>query len=78
MQPHSWTAAFERVCAESDPAKLHTLITEFEDAIVMRSLELSHDKGALDDQAELAAMREAANVLLRIKTEKLGWRDLQR
>jgi hypothetical protein len=72
-QPYSWTAPYERALAEIDIGQLHARVLEAEDAMLMRSLEIRDDKST-EVQAELSALRAAADELLKVKTEKLGWR----
>ena len=73
-KPYPWTAPYERALAETDIGQLHARVLEAEDAMLMRSLEIPRDDKSTEIQAELSALRAAADELLKVKTEKLGWR----
>jgi hypothetical protein len=65
-----WQELYELALVEPDRKKLAQLITAAEEGIFRRTQELT--KSQADDQ-ERAAMAEAVEKLLIIKTEKLGW-----
>jgi hypothetical protein len=73
-KPYSWTAPYERALAETDINQLHARVLEAEDAMLTRCLEIRRDDKSKEIQAELTALRAAADELLKVKTEKLGWR----
>jgi hypothetical protein len=73
-EAYSWTTSYERAIAETDMTQLHSRVVEAEDAMLTRSLEISRDDTSPETQAELAALRAAADGLLKVKTDKLGWR----
>jgi hypothetical protein len=50
--------------------KLHQLVSQTEEALFRRSLEIAPDG---DDRGERKAMTASAEGLLRIKTDVLGW-----
>jgi hypothetical protein len=66
----SWEEVFKSSVIETDLEKLTFLVGAAEAAIVRRRQELTNIQGS--DQ-ELAAMVAAAEEILRIKTDKLGW-----
>jgi hypothetical protein len=67
---NSWQHLYERACCETDPKKLHELVSRTEEALFRRGLEIAPDG---DDREERNAMTASAEGLLRIKTEVLGW-----
>jgi hypothetical protein len=73
-EAYSWTTSYDRAIAETDIAQLHARVIEAEDAMLTRSLEIPRDDLSPETQAELAALRAATDGLLKIKTDKLGWR----
>jgi hypothetical protein len=73
-EAYSWTASYERAVAEIDVAQLHARVIEAEDAMLTRSLEIPRDAMSPETQAELVAIRDAADGLLKIKRDKLQWR----
>jgi hypothetical protein len=73
-RPYSWTAPYERALAETEIDQLHARVLAAEDAKLIRSLEISRDDKSTEIQAELSALRAAADELLKVKTEKLGCR----
>lgn len=66
-----WQDLYQSCISETDPKQLERLVSDLEDAIVVRWRELSNDP----DCDEAWALRRAAQILLRLKTEKLGWSD---
>ena len=73
-KPYSWTAPYERALAETDIDQLHARVLEAEDAMLASCLEISCADKSTEIEAELTALRDAADELLKVKTEKLGWR----
>ena len=73
-QPYSWTAPYERALAETDLTQLHARVLDAEDSMLTRSLEIPRDDKSPEMLAELSALRAAADELLKVKIEKLGWR----
>lgn len=66
----SWQDLYQAALVEPDRQKLTDLVLAVEEALLLRSQELTGS--GLDDN-ERAAMAESARNLLTIKTEKLGW-----
>jgi hypothetical protein len=67
-----WQKLYESCVFERNLEKLNKLVFETEDAIYLRSRELSNESYIAD---EVQALRRAANGLLEIKIKKLGWSD---
>jgi len=67
-----WQKLYESCVFERNLEKLNKLVFETEDAIYLRSRELSNESHIAD---EVQALRRAANGLLEIKIKKLGWSD---
>jgi hypothetical protein len=67
-----WQQLYESCFLETNLRKLDKLVFEAEDAIYLRSRELSKESHIAD---EVQALRLAANGLLEIKIKKLGWPD---
>lgn len=61
-----WKMLIERCVSESNPDALARLLYQTEEAMFLRSQELT---------AEEEELRQAAQRLLELKTEKLGWPD---
>jgi hypothetical protein len=69
----AWQQLYESAALESDPKKLSELVLAVEDALLLRQKELA---GAPDRQGELLQVKAAARKLLLIKTERLGWPEI--
>lgn len=69
-QESSWRELYQSALVEPDKERLTQLIIAAEEVIFRRVQELA--RGEADDQ-ERAAMTEAVEKLLTIRTEKLGW-----
>lgn len=69
-----WQDLYHSCISETDPEKLQELVFELEDAIFLRLRELSTEPHLSD---ESLALKQAAQTLLELKTEKLGWPDPQ-
>jgi len=67
-----WQKLYESYVFERNLEKLNKLVFEAEDAIYLRSRELSHESHIV---AEAQALGRAAKGLLEIKIKKLGWAD---
>ena len=67
-----WQQLYESCVFERNLERLNKLVFETEDAIYLRSRELSNESYIAD---EVQALRRAANGLLEIKIKKLGWPD---
>ena len=67
-----WQKLYESCVFERNLERLNKLVFETEDAIYLRSRELSNESHIAD---EVQALRRAANGLLEIKIKKLGWPD---
>ena len=67
-----WQKLYESCASETNLGSLDKLVFELEDAIYLRSRELSNESHIAD---EVQALRRAANGLLEIKIKKLGWPD---
>jgi hypothetical protein len=74
----SWEEVYQQALVENDREKLTGLVGAVEVAIVRRRQELNsaaegHSAEMEEHDKECAAMVLAAQEILRIKTEKLGW-----
>jgi hypothetical protein len=78
----SWRKLYESCVSETNPNKLRKLVFELEDAIVLRYHDLACEPSVPDglsvpkgpkESAESQALRRAAERLLQLKIEKLGW-----
>jgi hypothetical protein len=67
-----WQKLYESCVFETNLERLDKLVFKAEDAIYLRSRELSNESHIAD---EVQALRRAANGLLEIKIKKLGWSD---
>jgi hypothetical protein len=67
-----WQKLYESCASETNLERLDKLVFKLEDAIYLRSRELSNESHIAD---EVQALRRAANGLLEIKIKKLGWPD---
>jgi hypothetical protein len=67
-----WRELYDSCFLETNFRKLDKLVFEAEDAIYLRSRELSNESHIAD---EVQALRQAARGLLEIKIKKLGWPD---
>ena len=67
-----WQALYDSCVCERNLAKLGKLVIETEDAIFLRSRELSEESRIGD---EVQALRRAATALLELKIKKLDWPD---
>ena len=67
-----WQKLYQSCVFERNLERLNKLVFETEDAIYLRSRELSNESHIAD---EVQALRRAANGLLEIKIKKLGWPD---
>ena len=66
----SWQELYLAALLEADQTKLTELVLAVEYAMFLRAQELAN---SYDDNQERAEMDRAAEKLLIIKTEKLGW-----
>ena len=67
-----WQQLYESCAFERNLERLNKLVFKTEDAIYLRSRELSKESHIAD---EVQALSRAAKGLLEIKIEKLGWSD---
>jgi hypothetical protein len=67
-----WQQLYESCVFERNLERLNKLVFEAEDAIYLRSRELSKESHI---SAEVQALSQAASALLEIKIKKLGWSD---
>jgi hypothetical protein len=67
-----WQKLYESCVFETNLERLGKLVFKAEDAIYLRSRELSNESHIAD---EVQALRRAAKGLVEIKIEKLGWSD---
>jgi hypothetical protein len=70
LQYPSWEGLVREARAERDLKKAREKVEEAETAMFLRAQELRNSN---DGHVEMEAMRRAANEILRIKNEKLGW-----
>jgi hypothetical protein len=68
----NWRALHQAVVTETDVRVLEPLVYETETAIFLRLQELEPQ---CDHEDELCDLRAAADDLLAVKTQKLGWPD---
>jgi len=68
----AWRTLYESCISETNPEKLKKLVFQLEEAIVLRYHDIANQPNALD---ELQAIKRAAQQLLRLKIERLGWLD---
>jgi len=77
-----WRKLYESCVSETNPNKLRKLVFELEDAIVLRYHDLGCEPNVPNgikvpsgssESEELLALRRAADRLLQLKIEKLGW-----
>ena len=66
----AWRTLYESCISETDPDRFKKLVFQLEEAIVVRYHDLADEPKALD---ELQAIKFAAQRLVRLKIEKLGW-----
>ena len=66
----SWQELYLAALLEPDQGKLTEMVLAVEDAMVHRAQELT---SSYADSQERTAMNQAAEKLLSIKTERLGW-----
>jgi hypothetical protein len=72
----SWRRLYQSCVLEANPIKLQKLVFQLEDAIVLRYHDLAGEPNGshgLLESEELQAIRRAAERLLQLKTEMLGW-----
>jgi hypothetical protein len=65
-----WHILYEVAVQETNPAVFERIVYQTEDAMCRRLQELSHSANGVPELAEIA---EAAQVILELKTERLGW-----
>jgi hypothetical protein len=68
--PAAWRELHQAVLRESDSNRLHGLILAVEEAMFLSAQQLDKSEA---HRKERAAIEQAAEELLSIKTEKLGW-----
>jgi hypothetical protein len=67
-----WRELYESCVFETNLERLARLVVKTEDAIYLRSRELSKESNISD---EVRALSQAAKRLVEIKIRKLGWSD---
>lgn len=67
-----WRTLYEAALAETDVTSLERLIYNTEEAVTLRLQELVRTS---PDSPELRELRSAADELLRLKVQRLGWPD---
>lgn len=67
-----WRALHGATLAETNPTLLERLVYETEEAITLRLQELARTSPG---SAEISELRAAADQLLSIKVQRLGWPD---
>ena len=70
-----WQKLYDSCLSESNRERLDKLVFKLEDAIYLRSRELSKESHIA---SEIQALREASRRLQEIKIKKLGWTDPRR
>lgn len=66
----TWRALYDSCISETNPDRLKKLVFQLEEAIVLRYHDLANQPNAFD---ELQAIKRAAQRVLQLKVEKLGW-----
>jgi len=67
-----WHILYEAAVSETNPSVFERLVFDTEDAIQYRLRELSKNP---DGPLELNEISDAVGIILRLKTERLGWPD---
>jgi len=68
----AWRTLYESCISETNPDRLKKLVFQLEEAIVLRYHDLADEPKAFD---ELQAIKRAAQRLVRLKIERLGWTE---
>lgn len=75
-EPYSWEPIVQQAVRETDASQLHARIVAADMALSERQLEIARAPNGTETDSELRAMRAAADVLLALKVEKLGWKKV--
>jgi hypothetical protein len=70
MHTHDWRTLFTSTLAETNVTTLERIVPETEEAIRLRLQELAR---TTQDPVELSELRSAADQLLSLKAQRLGW-----
>jgi hypothetical protein len=74
--PYFWEPIFQQAVRESDASQLHARIVAADIALSERQLEIARAPNGFETDSELRAIRAAADALLALKVEKLGWKKV--
>jgi hypothetical protein len=72
-EPYAWKSIYQQAVDENDVSKILPRIVEADHALDERYREIIRLAYRPETDAELRAMLSAADTLLDLKTEKLGW-----
>lgn len=72
-EPYAWKSIYQQAVDENDVTKILPRIVEADHALSERYREIARLAYRPETDAELRAMLSAADTLLDLKTEKLGW-----
>jgi hypothetical protein len=72
-EPYAWDRIYQQAVEENDVSKLLPRIVAADQALSNRQREIAGGPYRFEVDAELKAMLLAADGLLRLKAEKLGW-----
>jgi hypothetical protein len=75
-EPYSWEPIFQQAVRETDATQLHARIVAADMALSDRQLEIARAPNGFETDSELRAIRAAADGLLALKVEKLGWKKV--
>lgn len=71
--PYSWEPIYQRAVQENEVSKILPRIVAADQALSERQREIARLPYRFETDAELRAMLVAADALLQLKAEKLGW-----
>ena len=72
-EPYAWEPIFQQAVQENDLSKMLPRIAAADQALSDRQREIAGGPHRFEVDAELKAMLVAADALLKLKAEKLGW-----
>jgi hypothetical protein len=72
-EPYAWEPIFQQAVNENDVSKILPRIVAADEALSDRQKEIAGAPHRFEVDAELKAMLVAADALLKLKAEKLGW-----
>jgi hypothetical protein len=72
-EPYAWEPIYQKAVQENDISNILPRIVEADQALSDRQAEIARLPYRFETDAELRAMLVAADGLLQLKAEKLGW-----